>query len=246
MKTYNNEKVIVSLTSHGVRLKYAPLAIFSILKGSEKSVHVVLTIYKEDLSNITSDLKLLVDNNVIELIVANENLKPHLKYYYTMKKYKSVPVITIDDDCIYTNDFVKSLLDCYKHNPKSVCARRVHIISPIKDGPYLTWKFQVSDNRISSYRKFATGVGGVLYPPNILDIDKLDLNELKSCLCADDIFLKAIENRKNIDIQIVPCLQKHPIPIQTDEVMNSALSNKNVINKGNDYYLKLFSDDIYK
>ena len=37
MKLYNNEKVIVSLTSHGERLMTsAATSIFSILKGNEK------------------------------------------------------------------------------------------------------------------------------------------------------------------------------------------------------------------
>ena len=246
-KKYNNEKVIVSLTSHGKRLAYvSSYAIISVLRGIEKSVHIVLTVFKEDIKFIRGDIKLLIDNNVIELLVAEENLKPHLKYYYAMKKYKNVPIITIDDDAIYTQDFVYSLLKCYKKHKNSVCARRCHEIPQIKDAPYLSWNFQISDNSIPSYRKFPTGFGGVLYPPNILDIDNIDLDELKSCICADDIFLKAIENRKGIDIQIVPDVQKNPFPIWNQITLSSALSNQNVINKENDYYLKLFAKDIYR
>lgn len=244
-KSYNNEKVIVSLTSFKPRLSIVPIVIFSILKGSEKSVHIVLSLFKDDVKFIPKNLQLLIDSKTIELIITEDDLKPHKKYYYAMKKYKMVPVITIDDDCIYTPDFVDSLLKCYEQHKHSICARRCHAIPPIKNAPYLTWKFQISDNSIPACRKFTTGVGGVLYPPNILDIDNIDLNELKTCLCADDIFLKAIENRKNIDIQIVPCIYKHPIPIQTESTMSTALSNQNVINKGNDYYLRLFSKDIY-
>lgn len=246
MKKYNNEKVIVSLTSHDLRLKTATMAIFSILNGTEKSIHIALTLFKDDANNLPSELKLLIDKNLIEIIIANENLKPHLKYYYAMKKYKTIPIITIDDDCIYPKDFVESLLDVYSKHKNSVCARRVHEIPPTKNVPYLKWHFQISDNSIPAYRKFVTGVGGVLYPPNILDIDNIDLDELKTALCQDDVFLKAIENRKNIDIQIVPCAQKHPYPIQTRETMSTALSNTNVISNRNDYYLSLFAKDIYK
>ena len=246
-KKYNNEKVIVSLTSYGERLaNVVSYAIISILRGIEKSIHIVLTVFKEDIRFIQGDIKLLIDNNVIELLVAEENLKPHLKYYYAMKKYKNVPIITIDDDGIYTQDLVSSLLKCYEQHKNSVCARRCHAIPQMKDASYLSWKFQISDNSIPSYRKFATGVGGVLYPPNVLDIDNIDLDELKSCLCTDDIFLKAIENRKGIDIQIVQDVQKHPFPIRNQITMSSALSNQNVINKANDHYLKLFAKDIYR
>lgn len=243
MKQYNNEKVIVSLTSHGERLKIASKAIFSILKGTEKSVHIVLTLFKDDVNKIPDDIQLFLDENLIELIVANENLKPHLKYYYVMKKYQGVPIITIDDDCIYDNDLVHSLLECYNKHNNSICARRIH---EIKNTKYRNWKYEISNNEISKYRKLATGVGGIIYPPNILDIDSIDIDELKQCLLADDIFLKVIENRKDIDIQLVKCNQKHPLQLKSQMILRTALSNTNVLNNKNDLYVKLFYKDIYK
>lgn len=243
MKQYNNEKVIVSLTSHGERLKIAAKAIFSILNGIEKSVHIVLTLYKDDINKIPEDIKLFIDGNFIELLIADENLKPHLKYYYVMKKYKAVPIITIDDDCIYSKDLVSSLLNCYNKHSNSICARRIH---EIKNTKYRNWKYEISYNNISKYKKLATGVGGVIYPPNILDIDNIDINEIKQCLLADDIFLKAIENRKNIDIQLVANNQKHPLQEKSQIILRTALSNANVLNNKNDLYVKRFYKDIYK
>lgn len=75
MKKYNNEDVIVALTSFGTRLNDALRTIFSIIKQTHKSIHIVLTLYKEDLKYIPENLQLLIDNDVIELIVAEENLR---------------------------------------------------------------------------------------------------------------------------------------------------------------------------
>ena len=247
MKEYNNESVIVSLTSHHARLKHVSKTIFSILNGTFKSVHVVLTIYKDDIFNISNDLKLFIDNNIIELIIADENLRPHLKYYYVMKKYKdvSVPIITIDDDGLYHKDLVESLYTAYLNNKSSIHARRVHQVMLDQNKksvlPYNKWKWEIVNNTVPDKYKFATGVGGVLYPPNILDIDKISITEIKKCLCADDIYLKVIENRKNIKINIVKCSGKHPISLKIKEVLNTALCKDNVSNKRNDAYIKQFS-----
>lgn len=102
---------IVSLTSHTKsRLEQLPKFLFnSLLKYNKTNFKVVLTLYKDDIQYITKDLQALIDNNLIELIVAEENLKSHLKYFYVMQKYKDLPIITIDDDIVYP---VKCLIIC--------------------------------------------------------------------------------------------------------------------------------------
>jgi len=39
-------------------------------------------------------------------LIADEDLKPHKKYYYVMLKHRSVPIITVDDDLAYDDDLV--------------------------------------------------------------------------------------------------------------------------------------------
>ena len=91
--------IIVSLTTHSIRLQQvAKTAIFSIIKNTYKNIHICLTLYKDDIKNIPEDLKFLIDEQFVELIVADKDLGPHLKYFYAMKKYKENPIITVDDD----------------------------------------------------------------------------------------------------------------------------------------------------
>ena len=52
-----------------------------------------------------------------------------------------------------------------------------------------------------SYDLFATGVGGVLYPPDILKISNNDLNDINKSILNDDVFLKYKENK--LDVKVV-------------------------------------------
>ncbi|MBO7693345.1 MAG: hypothetical protein J6T10_12005 [Methanobrevibacter sp.] len=247
MKQYNNEKVIISLTSHGVRIKYVSKTIFSILKGSFKDIHVVLTLYKDDIKLIPDDLKLMIDNNVIELLVADKKIGPHTKYFYTMKKYKDTPIITIDDDGIYDNEIIENLYNKYLEHPNCICANRVHKIT-FKNriiNKYNKWHYEYKRELKPSNLLFATGVGGVLYPPNILKIDDNNLQDIKNCLWADDVYLKVLEIRYNVKVvftnvrNILPQSFSKPIKKITQD---SGLYLRNIRYK-NDEYINKFRRD---
>lgn len=237
-------KVIVCLTSYHERLKNCSRSIFSILNGTYKDVKIVLTLYKDDVKFIPEDLKLLIDNNIIELIIAEENYKPHLKYFYVMKKYKDFPIITIDDDVQYYPDTVENLVNCYKKYPNCISARRCHQIKLNSTCilPYRQWTWEEKSIKTPSKFLFATGVGGVLYPPNILDIDSFDTNELVSCIYNDDLYLKLLELRKDINTVWSECKpnQCHPFIWNRNLVLSGLQKiNTNGVNR-NDEYVKQF------
>jgi hypothetical protein len=75
-----------------------------------------------------------------------------------------------------------------------------------KDGSaknYREWKHEYRQEE-PSFDLLATGVGGVLYPPNILKIDSSDIQEiLEKSLTADDLFLKFKENNLGIKVKNV-------------------------------------------
>lgn len=237
------EKTIVSLTSHGIRLKYVAKTIYSILRQCK--LKVVLTLYNDDLKNITPELKKMIDSGYVELIKSDIDLGPHLKYYWAMKQHKDCNVITIDDDCLYSGDFISSLLEYHKKDPKAVIARRAHLMTFTegKLNKYNSWRMCIKSS--DDYRHIlATGVGGVLYPADILEVDSINLDELKSCFFADDIYLKVLENRKKIKIRIIPTAERHPREQQADEIRSVALMNKNVAECRNDKYIRLFLDEL--
>ena len=198
--------IVVSLTSFKDRLiNDAPKIITNMLDEQILKPNLVsLCIYKDDLDNIKriqSKLRKYIDSGKLEIIVAEDNLRPHLKYYYTMKKHKDAIIITVDDDEIYSNELIRKLYNTYLEYPNCVSANRIHKMTYDINGyalDYNKWEYEYDYNSFPSFDNFATGVGGVLYPPDILKIDTLSLDEIKEYITTDDIYLKLIENRKNI------------------------------------------------
>lgn len=151
----NDSTVIVSLTSHDVRVKnIAHTAIFSIIRQTYKDIHIVLTLYKTDVNLITSDLQLLIDSGVVELIIADKDLGPHLKYFYVMLKYKNNPIVTVDDDILYRQDLIAELTNLYRqHN--CIVAQRCFKITQCLD--YNTWlRHGEAYSNIPTHTLFAT------------------------------------------------------------------------------------------
>lgn len=221
---------IISLTSHGIRLKYVHKTIDSILKGTYKPSKIILTVYKDDIDLVSDYLK-----NKCEIIIGEENLKSHLKYFYAMKKYKDLPIITIDDDCFYPENFLELLWKSYLKYPDCVFAYRVHqpTIKNNKLTHYGEWKIGFKEIKTPNRLLMPTGVGGVLYPENILGIANDDLKHIKEFPTTDDIFLFYKELKKGIKIVYVPN-QKRYISNNSPEVFNAGLC---LINEKDDCYL---------
>lgn len=199
----NKDTVIVSLTTHSIRVaQVAKTAIFSILQNTYKDVHIVLTLYKDDIKLIPDDLQTMIDAGLVELIVADKDLGPHLKYFYTMQKYRENPVITIDDDIIYPENMIEKMVAAYNKNKNNIIARRSFNIIR-KNGvfaSYHVWLQHYSGLKGPTHSIFATGIGGILYPPNCLNISDDNIEEILTIKYDDDFYLKALEVRKDLKI----------------------------------------------
>ena len=167
-----------------------------------------------------------------------ENLKPHNKYFYAMTKYQDYAIITVDDDIIYSKTMAETLLKGYWKHPNCVIARRVHKKRKDSKGnllPYKKWVFECKTVTEPSMELFATGVGGVLYPPNILNLSEKDLPLIREILNADDVFLNHIEVGKRIKVFYVKDAKDKPIK---DDVTQKRALYKTNCTGGNDAYLK--------
>jgi len=170
----------------------------------------VLTIYKDDIQNIPDDIRTLEKQGKVEIIIAEENLRPHLKYYYTMLKYQDDIIITIDDDNNYEKDCIAKLLQAYSRHPECVSSLRCHRILWDAKGkvlPYNNWKQETDGEFMPSHELFATGVGGVLYPPGILR-EYLNIERIKELITTDDIYLKELELQH--DVRVFTAYDRRP------------------------------------
>lgn len=206
-------KVIVSLTSHTKeRLTNVPYFLYhSILKHNFDFVKVVLTLAKEDVKHIDQKLQLFIDNGLVELIVADQDLKCHLKYFYAMKRYRDLPVITIDDDSIYPARMIPDFLTNAEKYPNVIIARSSHVITDLNKSYIHTpevncgligikWNdfYDQVRNDLS-----LEGYGGIYYPADILRVSDDMIPEILEFPRADDIYLNIIENRLRIS-RVVP------------------------------------------
>jgi hypothetical protein len=122
-----------------------------------------------------------------------------------MKKYRNLPVITIDDDSIYPEQMIPDLLANAEKYPDTIITRSARVIDTSKS--YDQWfecnrgVEQVTWNGLWDQvlpNLNPEGYGGILYPANILDVNDDMIPEILTIPRADDIFLTVLEQRKHI------------------------------------------------
>lgn len=129
MKQYNNEKAIISLTSWKARINTVAKTIYSLLQQCP-NFHIVLVLSEEEFPKkemeLPDNLMSFVKNDLIEILWVYKNYKAFKKIIFTMDKYRNVPVISADDDCIYTCNYAEELYNKWLKNKN--CIVRYNII----------------------------------------------------------------------------------------------------------------------
>lgn len=199
------EKVFVNLTSFPARIKTVDQVIRSLQKQTIRVDKIVLWLAETQFPDhkLPDSLTRLIGEDFI-IKWCDEDLRPHKKYYYAFKEQSDSINITVDDDIYYDRTTLESLLISYIEFPFAVSANRAHQITFNCNGkisPYSEWRRTVKFTRYPSLNLFATGVGGVLYPPNIFSKDIFDIEGIKiNCLDADDVWLKLHELASNVPV----------------------------------------------
>lgn len=234
--------VIVSLTSFPARVNSVHFTIQSLLKQTYLPKQIVLWLAKEQFPNAEKELPeelLKLQDSGVFIIKWCDDLKPHKKYYYAMQEYADMPIITVDDDVIYSENTVQQLVESYKKFPFAVSALRTHRIKVTEEkqiAPYRFWKREIKDVGIPSLALCATGVGGVLYPPHILPSETFNKYRIQEvCLNADDLWLKTMELINYVPVVLAGIPTKLEFVPHSQEV---ALWKENDTNGRNDTQLE--------
>lgn len=126
-KKYNSERAIISLTSWKARINTVAKTLYSLIKMCP-GFHIVLVLAEEEFPKMTAELPenlmLFVDNELIELMFVRKNYKSFKKVLFSMDKYRDVPVISADDDCIYVKNYAEELYQTYLKFPNDCIAYR--------------------------------------------------------------------------------------------------------------------------
>lgn len=234
-------KIIVSLTSYPARFEALSLTVKTILYQSCKPDKIILYLVKEECFEIPGYLSKLQKYG-LDIRIVNDNLKPHNKYFYSMLEYPDDIIITIDDDVLYPPNMIRRLYESYEKYPMCISAARVHRIK-MKNGElcdYNDWDYQYRKILEPSHWLLATGVGGVLFPPDLLPELTLNSTYIKTlCLNADDIWLKFMELKNGVKVVYVP--KANSIIWNNGQFHQNGLFMVNVINNENDKYIKAVS-----
>lgn len=197
------ESVDVSMTTHGKRIETVYLAIESIADGESLPRRLILWLDDPRLfGNLPDSLRRLRDRGLE--IHLTDNLGPHTKYYPYLLNADSldVPLVIADDDVMYSRWWLRRITEAWRQNCAVVNCYRAHVIQ-VKTGaiqPYRTWTRCAST--VPSYRHFATGVAGCIYPPALLQKVKAEgAGFVQICPKADDIWLHVNSIRNGFPIR---------------------------------------------
>ncbi|MDR0305265.1 MAG: class I SAM-dependent methyltransferase [Chitinispirillales bacterium] len=248
LEPQNSPLYVVSLTSYGKRLACtAPYAIITLLNQSIKPDKIVLWVADEDKEKIPKLMKRLVEKG-LEIRFC-EDIKSYKKLIPALKTFPDSHIITADDDVYYPQDWFEQLITEHRKNPKKIICHRAHGIKVDENHntlQYLQWDFG-KHIQCCFESIFPTGVGGILYPPNVFikDITDVDLF-MKLAPKADDIWFwaMAVINKeyfgdKSPYIVIENGYSKYLQDVEPEQQQDgNALWNYNCAEGGNDKQLK--------
>lgn len=154
-KEYSGEKACISLTSWKARINTVAKTLYSLIKMCP-GFHIVLVLSKDEFplmeKELPDNLMLFVENKLIELFWIRPNLKSFKKVLFTMDKYRDVPVISADDDCIYTCNYAQELYDKWEKNKDCVITNNGNYQNKtikITRGPNTLFFYSAFDNIIN-------------------------------------------------------------------------------------------------
>jgi hypothetical protein len=182
---------VVSLTTYGKRVNTVYLAIESIAGGSVLPSRLILWLDDEaSFRNLPSPLRRLRKRGLEVFLSPNHG--PHTKYYPYVESHASfdTPLVTADDDILYPQSWLEGLLEAFREYPDAVNCYRARVITLNDHGmaDYAQWELCGSTE--PSVCHFATGVSGVVYPPQFLPVLKRAGTAFQGCCpIADDIWL---------------------------------------------------------
>jgi hypothetical protein len=226
--------VVVSLTSHSVRISRVHRTIESIGRGRVRPQRMILWLGLAERERPLPRALQRLQARGLEVRYA-EDCGPHTKYFpYVCSEPKHlVAMVTADDDTWYPNFWLDRLCRAHVAQPELVHCYRARRIQLKDNGlaPYATWPFVVNDRPGPTV--FATGVCGVIYPPALLDALRDSGAAFQSCCPkADDLWLHVTALRSGF---VARQLDAKAAEFDTmPSTQSIALWHQNLILSGND------------
>ncbi len=236
--TDESGKYILSLTSFPARISKVRITISTLMNQSLKPKRIILWLAEEQFPKRENGLPkslLKLKKRGMEIRFCDD-LKPHKKYYYTMKENPDDIVITVDDDMLYPENMTEQLWKAHEKHPDAVVCQFAHRITLDEQGnikPYREWESCYGESTNPDIRILPVGCGGVLYPPHCLDERLFNKDQIKSlCPQMDDLWLKSMALLKGTKAAI--CNEGSQIYFDMTGTRKSGLQHVNAGQNKND------------
>lgn len=209
-----DKSLYISLTSFPQRISFVYYTILSLMNQTEKVNGIYLYLADEQFPNKENDLpkKLLHLTTVGLTIKWTSDTRSYKKLLPILETNWNDVIITCDDDVFYPRDWLKNLLISYKAHTNEIHSSMITRLCKKNDCFYeLSEEFIPDDTNRSSFFNKVLGAGGVLYPPDSLNKEVLNIGVAKRLApTSDDIWFwgMAVLNRTKIRL-VENGLKKH-------------------------------------
>jgi hypothetical protein len=170
-----------------------------------------------------------------------KDLGPHTKLIHALKAFSGALIVTADDDCFNSRNWLGDLYNAYLAQPQYIHCHRAHLMRADDNGallPYRQWDICSNGFVGPSTMLFPTGVGGVLYAPDHLDGEVFDENVFRSiCPKADDVWFKAMSLKSSVNCKKIRPYSSDLIIIRGSQAV-SLEDHNDLSHGGNDDQLK--------
>lgn len=231
--------VTVTMTTHGDRINYVYITIESIAAGTLRPSRLILYLDAPGPKHLPDTLKRLISRG-LEIEYVEGAHGPHTKYFGYVESHTSFEeaLVTADDDVFYPKRWLQDLVTAFVPNKRHIICHRAHRIkfNSSKILPYNEWTSV--DSTIPSVLHFATGVSGVLYPPEFLRVlKKLGSTFKDYAPKADDVWLHSVAIQHGYKIRQISAQPLDLLTVRGTQAQS--LQSENVIGARNDEQIDL-------
>lgn len=216
-------KIIISCTSTKHRLKFLYYMLESLKRQTLQPDIIYINLSKEAylFDEGISELPDWLNNNDKVVVNFVENIGSYRKLIPLFEQNlvsDNDLIITVDDDILYGENWLKSLVEESDKNPEViVCSKARQMKKNIfnKWQAYSQW--HLIDKRKKDISVLATGNGGILYKKHFLNLNfLLDKKYLDIAPTTDDLWFKMASMKNNVKVLVCPYIDKGNIELKHD------------------------------